>query len=208
MRRSDENRVIAAVLGCYPVGWRSRHGDEAAVIAAALLDDGTPWWSIAGSFLIGVARERAPRKPSVRIGSAVAALVLGIAAPLALFASLTPASASGTNGAIEFSKPGDVLRQLESAAANHHFTISVVDKAVPTGRVGSILSVRNVGASSVNAGPIREVFGRCTGGGSGCVVGLVLPRHYTGSLRVTIGAAASKTAALRDRQWTGTNSAG
>jgi hypothetical protein len=96
------------------------------------LDDGTPWWSIAGSFLVGVARERALRRPTLRIGSTVAALILGIAAPLALFASLTPASASGTNVTREFSRPGEVARQLESTVATHRFQIAVVERAVPT----------------------------------------------------------------------------
>ena len=190
MRRSQESRIIAAVLRCYPARWRSRHGDEAASIASALLDDGTPWWSIAGSFLGGVAKERAFRKPTLRIGSAMAAITLGIAAvPLALFASLTPASASGTTVTIVISKSGDAARQLESAFATHHFKIAVVERPVSTDLVGSILSVSTVSASGDNTGAIREVHGQCNGGGSGCVVGLKLPLHFSGSVRVTVGTA-------------------
>ena len=178
MRRSQESRIIATVLRCYPARWRSRHGDEATVLASALLDDGTPWWSIAGSFLGGVAKERA-----------LAAITIGIAwVPLALFASLTPASASSTTITIVISKPGDAARQLESAFATHHFKIAVAERPVSTDLVGSILSVNTVGASSDNRGAIREVHGQCNGGGSGCVVGLVLPLHYSGIVRVTVGA--------------------
>jgi len=189
VRRSQESRIITAVLRCYPARWRSRHGDEATVLASALLDDGTPWWSIAGSFLGGVAKERAFRKPSLRVGSALAAITIGIAwVPLALFASLTPASASSTTITIVISKPGDAARQLESAFATHHFKIAVAERPVSTDLVGSILSVNTVGASSDNRGAIREVHGQCNGGGSGCVVGLVLPLHYSGIVRVTVGA--------------------
>ena len=193
MRRSHESRIIAAVLRCYPTRWRSRHGDEATVLASALLDDGTPWWSIAGSFLGGVAKERAFRKPSLRIGSTMAAVTFGIAAvPLALFASLTTASASGTNVTIVISKPSDAARQLESAFAAHHFKIAVAERPVSTDLVGSILSVSTVGASSDNAGAISEILGQCNGGRSGCDVGLVIPQHYSQNARVTLGTATSK----------------
>jgi len=190
VRRSQESRIIAAVLRSYPARWRSRHGDEATVLASALLEDGTPWWSIAGSFLGGAAKERAFRKPSLRVGSALAAITVGIAwIPLALFESLTPASASSTTVTIIISQPGDSVRQLESAFAIHHFKIAVVERPVSTDVVGSILSVSTVGASSDNAGAISEILGQCNGGESGCVVGLVLPVHYSGSARVTVGAA-------------------
>ena len=190
MRRSHENRIITAILRCYPARWRSRHGDEATVLASALLEDGTPWWSIAASFLGGAAKERAFRTPGLRVGSALAAITVGIAwIPLALVASLTPASASSTTITIVISKPGDAARQLESAFATHHVKIEVAERPVSTDLVGSILSVSTVGASSDNAGAISEVYGQCNGGGSGCVVGLVLPLHYSGFVRVTVGAA-------------------
>jgi hypothetical protein len=190
VRRSQEHRIIAAVLRCYPARWRSRHGDEATVLASALLEDGTPWWSIAGSFLGGAAKERAFRTPGLRVGSALAAITVGIAwIPLALVASLTPASASSTTSTIVISKPGDAARQLESAFATHHVKIEVAERPVSTDLVGSILSVSTVGASSDNAGAISEIYGQCNGGGSGCVVGLVLPLHYSGIVRVTVGAA-------------------
>lgn len=190
MRRSQEHRIIAGVLCCYSARWRSRHGDEATVLAAALLEDGTPWWHIAGSFLGGAAKERAFRKPTLRVGSALAALTIGIAAgPLALFAALAPAGASSTTITIVISKPGDAARQLESAFATHHFKIAVAEKPVSTDLVGSILSVTTVDRSSNNAGAVSEVQGQCNGGGSGCVVGLVLPLHYSGIVGVTLGTA-------------------
>jgi hypothetical protein len=198
VRRSQESQIIAAVLRCYPARWRSRHGVEATVLATALLEDGTSWWSIAGSFLGGAAKERVLRKPSLRVGSTLAAITVGVAAvPLALFASLTPAGASNTNVTIVISKPGDAARQLESAFATHHFKIAVAERPVSTDLVGSILSVSTVGASSDNAGAISELRGQCNGGGSGCVDGLVLPLHYSGSARVTVGAATTSKGAPR-----------
>jgi len=192
MRRSQASRIIAGALGCYPTRWRSRHGDEATELASALLEDGTPWWSIAASFLGGAAKERALRKPSLRVGSALASIALGIAAaPLALFASLTPASASSTNITIVISRPGDAVRELESAFAAHHFKIAVAERPVSTDLVGSILSVSTVRTSSDNAGAIKELLGRCNGGGSGCMDGLVLPPNYSGSARVTVGVAST-----------------
>jgi hypothetical protein len=188
VRRSRETRIIAAMIGCYSARWRSRHGDEATVLVSALLEDGTPWWSIAGNFLGGAAKERAFRTPSLRVGSAVAAIIIGIAAvPLALFASLTPAGASSTNVTIVISKPGDATRQLESVFAAHHFNIAVVERPVSKDLVGSIVSVSTVGALGGQTGAIRELHGQCNGGGSGCVDGLVLPLHYSGSVRVTVG---------------------
>jgi hypothetical protein len=192
VRRSRESRVIAAVLRCYPARWRFRHGDEAAALATSLLEDGTPWWSIAGSFLNGAAKERVCRKPRLRIGPAMAALILVLAAaPVALLASLTPASASGTYVTIVISKPGDAARQLETAFADHHFKFAVVERSVVTDVVGSILSIRTGHAANDNAGAIREVDGQCNDGHPGCVVGLVIPLHYSGSVRVTVGAPAT-----------------
>jgi hypothetical protein len=122
----------------------------------------------------------------------VAALTLGIAAvPLALFASLTPASASDTNVTILISKPDDAARQLESAFAHHHFRIEVAEIPVTVERVGSIVSFSTVGTSSPNAGSVSEVRGLCSDGESGCVVGLVLPLHYSGIVRVTVGSASA-----------------
>jgi hypothetical protein len=123
----------------------------------------------------------------------VAALTLGIAAvPLALFASLTPASASGTSVTVVISKPSDAARQLESAFTAHHVKIAVVERPTSTELAGSILSVRTVDASRDGAGTISEILGRCNGGASGCVIGLVLPLHYSGTVRVTLGVATVK----------------
>jgi hypothetical protein len=128
----------------------------------------------------------------VRIGSALAAIILGTAAvPVALFASLTPASASGTYVTIVISKPGDAVGQLESAFATHHFDFAVVERSVGTGLVGSIVSIDTGRASSDGAGAIREVYGQCGDGRSGCAVGLVVPVHYSGSVRVSVGAIAT-----------------
>jgi hypothetical protein len=162
-------------------------------MATSLLEDGTPWWSIAGSYLGGVARERVFRRPTLRVGSAVAALTLGIAAvPLALFASLTPASASGTSVTVVISKPSDAARQLESAFTAHNVKFAVVERPTSMDLAGSILSVRTVDASRKNASAVTEIRGQCNGGASGCVIGLVLPLHYSGTVRVTLGVATAK----------------
>ncbi len=108
-----------------------------------------------------------------------------------MFTSLTPASASSTNITIVISKPGDAARQLESAFAAHDLTIEIAERPVSTDLVGSILSVSSVSASSNNAGAIGKVYGQCNGGGSGCVVGLVLSPHYSGIVGVTVGVAAT-----------------
>jgi hypothetical protein len=188
VRRSRESQIIAAALHCYPARWRSRHGLDATLLASALLEDGVSWWSIVGSFLGAAARERLLRKPSLRVGSALAAIAVGIAAvSLALFASLSPASATSTNVAIVISKPSDAARQLESAFAAHHFKITVAETPVSPNLVGSILSVNTVGTSGEHAHAISELHGQCNGGGTGCIDGLVLPLHYSGSARVTVG---------------------
>jgi hypothetical protein len=161
------------------------------LIASALLEDGIPWWSIALSFLGGATRERV-RKPGLRVGTTLAAITVAVAAvPVALLASLTPASASNTNVVIVISRPYDAVRQLESAFASHHFKITVIEEAVPTSLIGSILSVSTTRASSATARVVTELRGPCVGGASGCVDGLVLPFHFSGDAHVTIGRAAT-----------------
>jgi hypothetical protein len=118
----------------------------------------------------------------------LAAITVGIAAiPLVVLASLTPANASSTNVVIVISKSDDAARQLESAFAFHHFKITVTAKSVPPGLVGSILSVSTTGTSGTNARVISEVRGQCVGGAPGCIDGLVLPLHFSGTARVVIG---------------------
>jgi hypothetical protein len=193
MRPTRDQRAIAVVVRCYPARWRSRHGEEATLLISALLEDGIPWWSIALNFLGGASRERILRKPSLQVGTTLAAIMIGVAAvPLALFASLAPAGASSTNVVIVISKPDDAARQLESAFSSHHFKITVSERVVPTRLVGSILSANTRGASSATVRIISELRGQCINGASGCIDGLVLPRHFSGNVRVTIG----RTAAL------------
>ena len=197
---------MAYYLGIDGGGTKTRCvlADEATVLAASLLEDGTPWWSIAASFLSGAATERVCRKPSLRIGTAMAAIVLVLTAvPAALFGSLTSASASGTYVTVLISKPGEAARQLEAAFASHHFKFAVVERSVATGAVGSILSFSTGHPSSDSAGAIREVDGQCNGGRPGCVVGLVIPLHYSGSARVTVGVAATPMDGNTPTSWNG-----
>jgi hypothetical protein len=192
MRPSRERQAIALAVRCYSPRWQRRHGDEAGMLASALLEDGVPWWSISLNFLGGAARERIFRKPSVRVGATVAALAVGVASvPLALLSSFTAASASSTNVVIIISNPADAAQQLESAFSFHHFKLTVTEKNVPTRLTGSILSVRTDGETSANDRVLSELRGKCSDGVLGCTDGLVLPRHFSGTAFVTIGRAAT-----------------
>jgi hypothetical protein len=195
MRRSRERGIVTAVLRCYPARWRQRHGEEATLIGSALLDDGVPWWSVTLNFLGGAARERIMRKPSMRLGTTLAAFAVFVAAvPLALFASLDSASASSVNVVIVISNPNDAARQLESAFSAHHFKVTVTEKLAPTTLAGSILSVLTEGAPRASADGIKELRGLCVGGSSGCIDELVLPRNFSGTAHVTIGTTATRKA--------------
>jgi hypothetical protein len=190
VRPSREHRAVAVAIRCYSTRWRSRHADEASLLASTLLEDGIPWWSIALSFLGGATRERVFRKPSLRVSTTLAAITVGVAAaPLALLASLAPAGASNTNVVVVISKPDDAARQLEAAFATRHFKIAVSEKAVPTRLVGSILSLSTTEPSSANTRVISEIRGPCVGSATGCIDGLVLPLHFSGTVRVTVGQA-------------------
>jgi hypothetical protein len=192
MRTSGGHRAIAFAIRCYPARWRLRHGDEASLLASALLDDGVSWWFIFLNFLGGAMRERVLRRPSVRVGTALAAIAVGAAAvPLALLTSLTPASASSTNVVIIISKPADAVSQLESAFSSRAFKLTVTEKAVPTRLIGSILSVNTYGKSGGNDRIVSEIRGKCLDGALGCTYGLVLPGHFSGNAHVTIGRAAT-----------------
>jgi hypothetical protein len=193
MRKSLEQRAIAVAIHCYPARWRACHGDEAALLVSALLEDGTSWWPIALNFLGGATRERIFREPGLRISTTLAAIMIGVAAvPLTLFESLAPAGASSPNVVIVMTKPDDAARQLESAFSSHHFKITVSEGVVPTRLVGSILLATTKGVASTNDRIIGELRGQCIDGASGCIDGLVLPRHFSGNAHVTIG----RTAAL------------
>ena len=97
MRGSRSMRLVESALRCYPRRWRSRHGDEAAQIAALLIQDGTPAWSVAWSYLWGAARARLVIEPRRRAGAALGALLLAagsLGVPLALLSSPAPANAA------------------------------------------------------------------------------------------------------------------
>jgi hypothetical protein len=91
--------LVQAALRCYPAGWRRRHGDEAAELAALLIRDGNPAASIAWSYLAGAAREWLAPRPGRSLSTVAAALVaatclLGFSA--ALLAETAPAKAAST----------------------------------------------------------------------------------------------------------------
>lgn len=170
------------------------------MLASELLDDGTPWWSVAGSFLCSAARDRAFRRPSLRVGSVLAAIAIGTAAvPLALVGSLSTAGASNTTVTIVIAKPGNAVRQLESAFASHHYNIAIIERSVSADRVGSILSISPANSSSDQASAIKPIHGRCTGRSTGCIDGLVLPLHYAGRAFVTIGVATPTVARVHSK---------
>lgn len=92
-------RLVAAVLRCYPARWRRRHGDEAAELAALLMRDGTPARAIAWNYLTGAARAQLASPPARRLGAAAGALVVAggcLGVPLALSASPPAGAASVT----------------------------------------------------------------------------------------------------------------
>ena len=93
-----EGRLVDAALRCYPARWRRRHADEAAELAALLIQDGNPAASIAWSYLVGAAREWLAPRPG-RSLSTVAAALLAAACLLGFSAALvaeTAPKAAGT----------------------------------------------------------------------------------------------------------------
>jgi hypothetical protein len=94
-----ESRLVGAALRCYPARWRRRRADEAAALAALLIQDGTPAASIAWSYLAGAAREWLTPRPGRPLSTAAAALLAAaclIGFSAALVAQTTPAKAAGT----------------------------------------------------------------------------------------------------------------
>ena len=92
-------RLVATALGCYPPGWRRRHAEEAAELAALLIRDGTPAGVVAGSYLAGAARAWLTPPPG-RV-SALACALLAASALLGtcagLWSSAGPARAASTS---------------------------------------------------------------------------------------------------------------
>jgi hypothetical protein len=91
-------RLVTSALRCYPQRWRSRHGNEATEIATLLIQDGTPAWSIAWSYLVGAARARLVTGRR-HLGAMVGVLLLvagSLGVSLALLPSPAPANAAST----------------------------------------------------------------------------------------------------------------
>ncbi len=96
---SSPTRLVAAVLRCYPARWRRRHGQEAAELAALLIQDGTPAASVALSYLAGAAREWLTPPPGRRLTAVACALLAaaGLLVSAAVLASAGPARAASTS---------------------------------------------------------------------------------------------------------------
>jgi hypothetical protein len=97
MLASRSMRLVRSALRCYPQRWRSRHGDEATEIDTLLIQDGTPAWSIAWSYLVGAACAWLVTGPRRHLGATVGALLLAagsLGVPLALLSSSAPANAA------------------------------------------------------------------------------------------------------------------
>jgi hypothetical protein len=109
MPASRSMRLVTSALRCYPQRWRSRHGDEAAEIATLLIQDGTPAWSIAWSYLVGAAQTWLVTGPRRHLGATVGALLLAagsLGVPLALLSSSAPANAaSAAHAHVTHSRP-------------------------------------------------------------------------------------------------------
>jgi hypothetical protein len=124
MDDSRTARLLEIVLRCYPAGWRRRHGDEAAELAALLIRDGTPAGSIAWSYLAGAAREWLTPRGGRRLGTAACALLVA-ACSLGLSAGLL-VSAGPARAAIT-SQGSAASAALAKAASTSQ------DSAAPTG---------------------------------------------------------------------------
>ena len=105
MPGSRSMRLVESALRCYPQGWRSRHGGEAAEIASLLIRDGTPAHSVAWSYLVGAARARLVTGPQQRLGAAVGALLLA-------------ASSLGGALALSYSAPANAASVTHSRPAH------------------------------------------------------------------------------------------
>jgi hypothetical protein len=95
-------RLIDRALRCYPARWRRRHGQEAAELAALLIEDGTPAASIALSYLAGAARERLTPRPGPRLTAIACALLVlagSLGASAGLLVSAAPARAAPARAA-------------------------------------------------------------------------------------------------------------
>jgi hypothetical protein len=90
-------RLVATALSCYPRRWRSRHGDEAAELAALLIRDGVPAWSVAWSYLAGAASTRLALRPGRRLGAAVGALLAAAGSLSVVLALSSPVPASAAS---------------------------------------------------------------------------------------------------------------
>ena len=91
--------LVRAALRCYPPSWRLRHGNEAADLAALLIEDGTPVCSITCSYLAGAAREWVTPWSGRRLSAVTCALLVAaglICISAALLAQTAPARAAST----------------------------------------------------------------------------------------------------------------
>jgi len=120
-------RLVEGVLRCYPARWRRRHGEEAAELAALLIQDGAAAGSIAWNYLTGAAREWLTPRPGRRLRLAVcalAAVVCSLSIPAGLLASTGPAHAASTNPAPRhpLCRPGSPapVRNASSLPAHRH----------------------------------------------------------------------------------------
>jgi hypothetical protein len=128
MAGSRSDRLVAAVLRCYPARWRRRHGDEAAELAALLMRDGTPARAIAWNYLTGAARAQLASPPARRVGAAAGALLVAAGAlglPLAVSSSPPAGAASVAR------HPAGLARRPAAGAAG--------DRARPARRLDRML---------------------------------------------------------------------
>lgn len=189
MSGTPSMRVVRTVLRCYPARWRSRHGDEAAELAALLMRDGTRASSIAWSYLMGAVRERFTPRPSRRLGAVTGALLAAtalLAIPVALVSASPPAHAASTVR-LHITDPGDAAGQLESLLRAHHFDVTVTQEPVSPSLAGSIVKAGVTGSLAADRGILAGITGSCLGGAWGCTDGIVLPAGFAGTAFVVVG---------------------
>jgi hypothetical protein len=142
---AGEGRLVGAAIRCYPARWRRRHAEEAAELAALLIRDGRPAASIAGSYLLGAARERLAPRPGGSLSTVAAALLaaaclLGFSA--AMVAETVPAKAAGTTQ----SRSGPASPKIKPASPGAGF------RSRHQGTPGHLVMPRHVTGTSPVAG--------------------------------------------------------
>jgi hypothetical protein len=100
-----------------------------------------------------------------------------------------PASAASVVR-VRVTSRADAAGQLESQLRAHHVGVIIRQEPVSPSLAGSIITADSTGRPSGGGNMITGITGRCAGGAWGCADGIVLPVHFTGTVRIVVGRAA------------------